>query len=65
MTPEILHEFIDKVVLHHGEEIWSQMVQKVEIYYKMVDKAPIPNMSKAEREKCLKIFGANRKERIA
>lgn len=65
LIPEILHEFIDKVVVHHREQIDGQTVQKVEIYYKMVGKVEIPNMSKAEKEKCLKIFGSNRKERIA
>lgn len=39
LTPEILHEFIDKVVVRHREEIGSQTVQKVEIYYKMGGKA--------------------------
>ncbi len=65
LTPEILHEFIDKVVVHHREQIDGQTVQKVEIYYKMVGKVEIPNMGKAEKEKYLKIFGSNRKERIA
>ncbi len=65
LTPEILHGFIDKVVVHHREQIDGQTVQKVEIYYKMVGKVEIPNMGKAEKEKYLKIFGSNRKERIA
>ena len=61
LTSEILHEFIDKVVVHHREQIYGQTVQKVEIYYKMVGKIEIPNMSKKEKEQYLKLFGSDKK----
>ncbi len=61
LTSEILHEFIDRVIVHHREQIHGQTVQKVEIYYKMVGKIEIPNMSKKEKEQYLKIFGSDKK----
>ncbi len=36
LTYEILHSFIDKIVVHHREKLFGEMVQKVEIYYKMI-----------------------------
>ena len=61
LTSEILHEFIDRVIVHHREQIHGQTVQKVEIYYKMVGKIEIPNMSKKEKEQYLKLFGSDKK----
>lgn len=65
LTHEILHEFIDKIVVHHREQIYGQTVQKVEIYYKMIGKVEIPHMSKVEIEKYLKIFGTDKNKRTA
>lgn len=31
LAPDILHEFIDKIVVHHREK-----VQRIEIYYNMI-----------------------------
>ena len=63
LTTEILHEFIDKVVVHHRQQIDGQTVQKVEIYYKIVGKVEIPNMSKKEKEKYLKLFGSDKQRK--
>lgn len=65
LTHEILHEFIDKIVVHHRKQIYGQTVQRVEIYYKMIGKAPVPHMSKVETEKYLKIFGTDKNKRTA
>lgn len=61
LTPEILHEFIDKVVVHHREQVGKDTVQKVEIYYKMIGQVEIPRMKVEEREMCLKSFGRIKK----
>ena len=59
LTPEILHSFINKIVVHHKEKVFGEMVQKVEIYYKMIGYVELPEMSKTEKESYLKIFGRN------
>lgn len=65
LTPEILNEFVDKVVVHHREQIDSQTVQKLEIYYKMVGKVEIPFISKNQMEMYIKHFGKDMKGRSA
>ncbi len=44
LTLDILQEFIDKIVVHHREEIMGETVQKIEIYYKMIGHIEIPKM---------------------
>ena len=65
LTLDILQEFIDKIVVHHREEIMGETVQEVEIYYKMIGHIEIPKMSKFERESFIKNFGRKKEERIA
>jgi len=65
LTPEILHEFVDKIVVHHKEQLFGETVQKVEIYYKMIGYVELPEMSKTEKESYLKCFGKNEQERSA
>ncbi len=65
LTLDILQEFIDKIVVHHREEIMGETTQKVEIYYKMIGHIEIPRMSKLERESFIKNFGRKKEERIA
>ena len=60
LTSEILHEFVDKIVVHHKEQIFGETVQKVEIYYKMIGFMELPEMSKTEKESYLKCFGKRR-----
>lgn len=57
LTPDILHSFIDKIVVHHREQRFGEMVQDVEIYYKMIGYIELPEMSRAEQESYIKSFG--------
>lgn len=57
LTPDILHEFIDKVIVHHREQQFGETIQKVEIYYKMIGYVELPQMSKAEKESLALTFG--------
>lgn len=57
LTPEILHDFIDKIVVHHREKVFGEMIQKVEIYYKMIGYVELPKMSKKEVESYMNAFG--------
>lgn len=61
LTPEILHEFIDKVVVHHREQVGKNTEQSVEIYFKMIGQVQIPRMKVEEREMYLKSFGRMKK----
>lgn len=63
LTPDILHSFIDKIVVHHRVKRFGQMEQDVEIYYKMIGYVELPEMSKAEKESYAKIFGRILSER--
>ena len=64
-TLDILHEFIEKIVVHHREKVFGEMVQKVDIYYKMIGHIEIPRMTQREKESCIKLFGCTKKEQIA
>ena len=55
LTPEILREFIDKIVVHHRETINKQTYQKIEIYYKMVGNIDVPDI--IEQKQYLPAFG--------
>ena len=57
LTPEILREFIDKIVVYHREQIGGQTVQKVEIHYKMIGYVELPHMSRAAEQSYLAAFG--------
>lgn len=57
LTLEILNEFVDKIVVHHKEQLFGEMVQDVEIYYKMIGYVELPQMDSKEKERYLKIFG--------
>ena len=65
LTPEILSEFIDKIVVHHREQICGETVQKVEIYYKMVGFIELPSMSRVEKDNYVRCFSRLKKDRIA
>ncbi len=64
VTPKILQEFIDKIVVYHREEIDGIKTQKVEIYYKMIGYIKLPLISKKENEQLIKMFGI-KKDQIA
>ncbi|MDD4495844.1 MAG: DUF4368 domain-containing protein, partial [Eubacteriales bacterium] len=65
LTMEILHEFIDRIVVHHREQLFGETVQKVEIYYKMIGYVELPEMSKSQKDSFLKTFGRNETDRSA
>lgn len=65
LSLEILNEFIDKIVVHHREEINYIKQQRVEIYYKMIGFIEVPIMSKNETDMLAEYFGRTRKEQIA
>ncbi|MDR2525228.1 MAG: DUF4368 domain-containing protein [Oscillospiraceae bacterium] len=57
LTPEILHEFIDKIIVHHRAKEQGVMMQRVEIYYKMVGHVTVPHWSRAQQERFQASFG--------
>ena len=57
LTQKILHTFVDKIIVHHKEKLFGEMVQKVEIYYKMIGCVELPEMSEAEKESYERAFG--------
>lgn len=59
LTPEILREFIDKIVVHHREKIKGRMVQKIEIYYRMVGNVSIPSLT--EQKQYIPCFSKKKK----
>lgn len=65
LTPEILHTFIEKIVVHHRENVFGEMVQRVEIYYKMIGYVELPEMSRQEKESYMKSFGYTATDRSA
>ena len=65
LTPEILSEFIDKIVIHHREQVFGETVQKVEIYYKMIGYVELPQMTKIEKEAYMSSFGRKEIDRSA
>ena len=65
LTLDILREFIDKIVVHHREEVFGEKVQKIEIYYKMIGQVQIPKLSRSQKERYKKSFGRTKKEQMA
>ena len=65
LTTEILHEFIDKIIVHHKEKVFGETIQRVEIYYKMIGQVQIPKFSRPEKDSYKKSFGRTKKEQMA
>ena len=65
LTTELLHEFIDKIIVHHKEKVFGETIQRVEIYYKMIGQVQIPKLSRSEIDSYKKSFGRTKKEQIA
>jgi len=65
LTLDILQEFIDKIIVHHREEVMGETVQQIEIYYKMIGHVEIPHIKKSERQNLIENFGRKNEERIA
>ncbi len=57
LTPEILRDFIDKIVVYHREQVFGETVQKVEIYYKMIGHVELPQLSRPQQEAFQQAFG--------
>lgn len=66
LTTELLHEFIDKIIVHHyKEKVFGETIQRVEIYYKMIGQVQIPKLSRSQKDGYKKYFGRTKKEQIA
>lgn len=65
LTPEILREFIDKIVVYNREQQFGETVQKVDIYYKMIGRMELPQMNQREKESYRQIFGRNKIDQSA
>lgn len=65
LTSEILHEFIDKIIVHHREKVFGETIQRVEIYYKMIGQVKIPKLSRKEESQFIKYFGRSNKDKVA
>ena len=65
LTTEFLHEFIDKIIVHHKEKVFGETIQRVEIYYKMIGQVQIPKFSRPEKDSYKKSFERTKKEQIA
>ena len=65
LTTELLHEFIDKIIVHHKEKVLGETIQRVEIYYKMIGQVQIPKFSRPEKDSYKKSFERTKKEQIA
>ena len=44
LSQEILHEFIEKIVVHHAEKIGGEKVQRIEIYYNCIGEWNAPKI---------------------
>jgi len=57
LTPEMLREFIDKIVVHHRQKEQGVMQQRVEIYYKLIGHFKVPPFDKKQTERLQVSFG--------
>jgi len=57
ITPEILREFVDKIVVHHRTQLFGETVQDVEIYYRMVGYIELPELTAEQKARLAEIFG--------
>jgi len=57
LTPEMLREFVDKIVVHHRAKEQGVMKQQVEIYYKMIGHVKLPSLDKKQTERFQVSFG--------
>jgi len=63
LTPEILREFVDKIVVHHREQEFGQTVQDVEIFLRFIGYIELPEMTREQKEKLVEIFGRDDMEK--
>lgn len=62
LTPEILRQFIDKIVVHHREKRGKETFQQVDIYYRFIGHVELPKLSKSQQEAYLLSFGREKEE---
>lgn len=62
LTPDILREFIDQIVVHHREKQGNETFQQVDIYYRFIGHVELPKLSKPQREGYLLSFGREKEE---
>ena len=65
LTPEILREFIDKIVVYNKEKRFGEAVQRVEIYYKMIGYIELPQISRSKLEAYSECLENKKTDRIA
>ena len=65
LTVDILNEFIDKIIVHHRENIRGETTQKIEIFYKMIGNIKVPRLSRKEESRLIKYFDRATKEKVA
>jgi len=53
LTPEILREFVDRIVVHNRQRVDGVDEQKVEIFYNCVGKIEIPDLKKIPQTEIL------------
>lgn len=63
LTPELIRTFVDKIVVHHREELKNAQHQKVEIYFKMLGTVTLPNVD--EQKKYKKSFARKKENQTA
>lgn len=64
LTVDILHEFIDRIVVHYNEKVLDETIQQIEIYYKIIGYVKIPTIDKQEKESYIKSFRCTKKSRL-
>jgi hypothetical protein len=57
LTPEMVQEFIDKIVVYHRVKEQGVMAQRVEIHYKMIGHVMLPVLDKKQAERFQESFG--------
>lgn len=59
LTPQILREFVDRIVVHHKEQLHGQAVQRVEICYRFIGYVELPEMGE-QKQTLQRAFGRER-----
>lgn len=50
LTPAIINEFVDKVLIHKAERIDGERVQEIEVYLNFIGKVELPAQEISEKE---------------
>ena len=52
-------------IFYYRETIDGMTIQKIEIFYKMIENIKVPKLSQKEEEQFIKYFGRAKKEKVA